>query len=257
MKAAPIHQLRVLTPDGVVFTLPLAGPATRALALLVDLLIVQATLMIAAKVLGILSIGLPDISGGLMVFLQFALQVFYGMTLETLWGGRTIGKRMLGLRVTDEHGLHLRPMQLALRNLLRPVDALPFTYLVGGTAAFFNRHAQRLGDLVAGTVVVRLPQVLAEASGMEFGKFNSFRAHPAMEARLRQRTEPEEAAILARALARRETLDPTARVALYADIAERFRAKVRFPEEATRSLTDEQYLRNTADTLFRQVAGKK
>jgi uncharacterized RDD family membrane protein YckC len=256
MKAARVHELRVLTPDGVVFALPLAGPGVRALALSIDFLIIQAALITLSQILSVFAIVLPDLSTGVFLLIQFAVQVFYGMLLETIWGGRTIGKRIMGLRVADERGLHLKPSQVAVRNLLRPVDALPFAYLVGGLAAFFSQHAQRLGDLAAGTVVIRTRQVLSTDSDLENGKFNSFRAHPAMEARLRQRVEPEEAALLAQALARRDSLDPEARITLFAEMAEAFRSKVRFPDEATHGLTDEQYLRNTADSLFRPAKRK-
>ena len=85
-------------------------------------------------------------------------------------------------------------------------------------------------------------------------KFNSFRAHPALEARLRQKTDPVEAAILAQALARREELSPESRLALYGDLADHFRRKVKFPETVTIGLTEEQFLRNAADSLFRQAA---
>lgn len=251
MKAARPHELRVLTPDGVVFSLPLAGPGVRALALFIDFLIIQAVLATLRNLLTMFHVVMPDLTGGAFLLIQFAVQVFYGMLLETLWGGRTIGKRIMGLRVADERGLHLKPSQVAVRNLLRPVDALPFAYLVGGLAAFFSQHAQRLGDLAAGTVVIRTRAVTGADSDLENGKFNSFRSHPAMEARLRQRTEPEEAALLAQALARRDSLDPDARIALFGEMAEQFRAKVRFPDETTRGLTDEQYLRNAADSLFR------
>lgn len=251
MKAARVHELRVLTPDGVVFSLPLAGPGVRALALFIDFMIIQTGLIALHNILSVFKVVLPDFTTGVMLLIQFAAQTFYGMLLETLWGGRTIGKRIMGLRVADEHGLHLKPSQVAVRNLLRPVDALPFAYLLGGLAAFFSQHAQRLGDLAAGTVVIRTRNVTAVDSELENGKFNSFRSHPAMEARLRQRVEPEEAALLAQALARRDSLDPDARIALFGEMAEHFRAKVRFPDEATHGLTDEQYLRNTADSLFR------
>ena len=249
------HQLAILTPDGIQFSLPLAGPAIRGLAITVDFLVVWAVLSSLQVVLAPFQAVLPDFTGGAFVLLQFACQVLYGIALELFWGGRTIGKKLLGLRVADERGLHLRPEQVIVRNLLRPIDALPFGYLAGGLAAFLSPKAQRLGDLAAGTVVIRTRHTAPATAGLEAGKFNSFRAHPAMEARLRQRTDPAEAALLARALTRRDTLAPESRLSLFADLSARFRAKVRFPEESTRGLTDEQYLRNAADSLFRSVRG--
>jgi uncharacterized RDD family membrane protein YckC len=90
-----------------------------------------------------------------MVLLQFVFIETARMLMELLWGGQTIGKRVLGLRVMDERALKLRPSQVILRNLLRAVDFMPGFYALGGAVSFFSARAQRLGDLAAGTVVVR------------------------------------------------------------------------------------------------------
>ena len=245
--------LRITTPDGIVFAIPLAGPLVRGLALGLDFMVVTGLLYALRMALLPFAAVLPDIGGGTMILAAMVIQVCYGMILEGFWGGRTLGKRVLGLRVLDDRGLRLRFSQVLLRNLLRPVDALPFCYLVGGVVAFLNRHCQRLGDLAAGTVVVGHVPAVSPPDFLGQDKFNSFRQHPALEARLRQKTDPVEAAILAQALARREDLAPDSRLALYADLADHFRQKVRFPESVVLGLTEEQFLRNTADSLFRQA----
>jgi len=246
--------LRITTPDGVVFALPLAGPLVRGLALSVDLLVVIAAMQVLQVALVPFAAFLPDIGGGIITLAGFALQIGYSIVLEGFWGGRTLGKRLFGLRVVDDRGLRLRFPQVLVRNLLRPVDALPLFYLLGGVVSFLNRHCQRLGDLAAGTVVVGSVPSTSPPDFLGKDKFNSFRAHPALEARLRQKTDPVEAAILAQALARREELSPESRLALYGDLADHFRHKVRFPEAVTIGLTEEQFLRNAADSLFRQTA---
>ena len=71
----------------------------------------------------------------------FVISVAYAIVLEWRWRGQTIGKRLLGLRVMDVHGLRLQLPQIALRNLLRLVDMLPLFYLVGGLACVFSRNA--------------------------------------------------------------------------------------------------------------------
>ena len=245
--------LRITTPDGIVFAIPVAGPLVRGLALGVDLVVVLALLQVVQIALLPFAAVLPDIGQGTIVLAGLVIQVCYGMILEGFWGGRTLGKRLLGLRVLDDRGLRLRFSQVLLRNLLRPVDALPFWYLLGGTVAFLSRHCQRLGDLAAGTVVVGQVASVSPPDFLGHDKFNSFRQHPGLEARLRQKTDPVEAAILAQALARREALEPDSRLALYADLADHFRQKVRFPESVLLGLTEEQFLRNTADSLFRQA----
>ena len=88
-------------------------------------------------------------------------------------------------------------------------------------------------------------------------KYNSFKAYPHLEARLRQRTSPDEAGIALQALLRREQLDPPARVELYKEIASHFKKIVPFPAEATDGISDEQYIRNVVEALFRSSSYKQ
>jgi uncharacterized RDD family membrane protein YckC len=246
-------ELRVRTPEGIAFSLPLAGPATRMLAWAVDGACVSAASLVLQQVLGVLVFPWsPGLAQAVFLLAYFALSVGYGIALEWGWRGQTLGKRLLGLRVMDEHALRLQPSQVVVRNLLRPVDALPGLYLVGGLACLLSRRAQRLGDYAANTVVVRVAAV--EEPDLEpvlAGTYNSFRDHPHLAARLRQKVTPAEATLALRALVRRERLEPLARVELFRELARHFRALVRFPEEATLALTDEQYLRNVVDVCFR------
>src|SRR5690606_31901397 len=112
----------------------------------------------------------------------------YGIVLEYYWRGQTLGKRLLGLRVMDEQGLHLTFSQVAVRNLLRVFDSIPVFYAVGGLAMVLSPRRQRLGDLAANTIVVRAPRAL-RLDPVRTGevKYNSFRAYPHIEARLRQK----------------------------------------------------------------------
>ncbi len=248
--------LTVRTPEGIVFSLPLAGPVTRFLAWTVDLACVATAITIATSLfapLGLLSL---DLEQAVLALAYVALSIGYGMAAEWLWRGQTVGKWLLRLRVVDEQGLKLRPEQVVVRNLLRFVDALPMFYFVGGAAVFLGRRAQRLGDLAAGTVVVRAaPRREPNLETLLAGKYNSLRGHAHLEARLRQRVTTDEAALALRALLRRDGLDPVARVGLFGAIAGHFRSLVDFPAETTESLTDEQYVRNVVDIVFRTRAG--
>jgi hypothetical protein len=152
----------------------------------------------------------------------------------------------------DERGLKLRPSQVVIRNLLRAVDVLPLFYALGGLISFFSARSQRLGDLVAGTVVVRMVKAAPpDVAGVLAGKFNSFRDHPHLEARLRQKVSPEEAQLALHALVRRDELETEGRVRLYEKLANLFREKVKFPDDATFGMSDEQYIRNVVETVFR------
>src|SRR5262249_10287845 len=166
-----------------------------------------------------------DIAKAVTLLCYFVLSVGYGMILEWHWRGQTLGKRLLRLRVVDAQGLRLQFSQVAIRNLLRFVDSLPFFYLLGGMACLFSRRAQRLGDFAANTIVVRTPQVAEpDLDQLLAGKYNSLRDYPHLEARLRQRVSPADAGIALQALLRRELLEPAARVELFSEIAQHFKA---------------------------------
>jgi uncharacterized RDD family membrane protein YckC len=247
-----LDALTIRTPEGIRFSLPLATPVTRCLAWAVDLACVSLASSAVGGVLGLLGLLSPDLARALTIAAYFALSLGYGMILEWRWRGQTIGKRLLRLRVVDESGLRLRFSQVAVRNLLRPVDMVPAYYGVGGLAALLGAKAQRLGDLAAGTVVVRHgPALEPDLDQMAEDRYNSFRDYPHLAARLRQMVTPELAAVALRAVLRRERLEPDARVALFGEIAPRMRALVAFPEEAIAGLTDEQYVRNAVDVCFR------
>lgn len=245
-------ELKIRTPEGIDFSLPLAGPVMRGMACLLDLTLVSVLVKAVLAVISILAILSVDISNALAFVAVFAMQIGYGIFCEWFWRGQTVGKRMLKLRVVDEQGLRLEFTQVVIRNLMRFVDMLPAIYAVGGITCFLSKRCQRLGDMAANTVVVRhRPQLEPDLDQLALGKFNSMRDCAHLAARLRQRVSPREAGIALEALLRRDSFDPAARVALFGEIAARFKSIVTFPPEAVETLTDEQYLRNVVDILFR------
>jgi len=149
-------RVSIETPEGVTLELTLAGLGSRFAAALVDQLIQWA--LIIALVLGAAAAG-PDSAGVVVVIttivLVFAIQLGYHIVFETLASGRSPGKRVTGLRVVRADGGPVGFMTSAVRNLVRLLDALPGTYLVGMVAVLANPRNQRLGDMAAGTLVVR------------------------------------------------------------------------------------------------------
>lgn len=252
MSIAKTNTLTIRTPEGVEFSLPLAGPISRFLAWSVDLLAILSInklLGVVCSAAGILS---QDLAAAAAILGYFAVSIGYGILLEWYWRGQTLGKRLLRLRVADVSGLQLQFSQVVIRNLLRFVDSLPALYLVGGVASLINRHAQRLGDYAANTIVVWNPRIdEPDLEQLLEGKYNSFRKHPHLEARLRQNVSPAEARIALQALVRRDEIEPGARVALFESLAAHFKSIVGFPAEATDGISDEQYVRNVAAALFR------
>ncbi len=252
MRESVINTLEIRTPEGVAFSLPLAGPFLRFAALMIDLACIAAISGLVSALLGIGRLVSPNIHAALMTLGLFAISVGYAIVTEWFWRGQTLGKRLVRIRVMDENGLRLQFGQVAIRNLFRAVDALPLLYGVGGVACLLSKRWQRFGDFAAGTIVVRhVDTAVHGIESIEPGKYNSFRAYPHLEARLRQRVSAREAALALQALMRRETLEPQPRILLFKELADHYRSLVPFPEEATFALTDEQYVRNAVESIFR------
>jgi uncharacterized RDD family membrane protein YckC len=256
MNAPKSGQLVIRTPEGISFSLTLAGPVTRFLAWAVDVAVILAILMVLGTVIRLFSLFSLDLAQAANALIAFAVQLGYRIVAEWFWRGQTVGKRLLRLRVVDAAGLRLHSSQIIIRNLLRAVDFLPAFYIVGGIACLFSRRSQRLGDVAANTIVIREPVLTQpDLDQLLSGKFNSLREHPHLAARLRQRVSPGEASVALLALLRRDELDPVARVELFGELAAHFRSKVEFPPEVVEGMADEQFVRNAVDVIYRSRTG--
>lgn len=237
----------------MVFSLVLAGPFARMLAWIMDIVVVMTIWSVIRPLLNLFAFISIDFASALSFLLSFALTTGYSIMLEWLWNGQTIGKRMLRLRVIDESGGRLQFAQVVVRNLLRMVDVLPGLYFIGGTTALLTRRAQRLGDLAAGTVVIRQPRSEIELSGMEGptrGKYNSIQNYPYLEARLRSTISAREVSVALAALLRRDRLDDTSRIQVFEALAAHFKEQVDFPDELLEGLSDEQLVSNVVSTIY-------
>jgi uncharacterized RDD family membrane protein YckC len=148
----------VETPERVRFSFRLAGPSQRAAAYLIDLLVRLAVLMavsVGAAVLGLFSGGALGGAGmGLVMLAFFVIEWGYYVVCERVMNGRSIGKRVLHLRVVRSDGLPIGFTESVLRNLLRAADFLPFGYALGVLVTAIDPCFRRLGDLAASTMVV-------------------------------------------------------------------------------------------------------
>ena len=244
--------LIIETPEGVTFSYELATPVVRGFAWIVDALVLGGISYAVTKVSAILSIISQDWAAGVGTVSFFALSIAYGIFCEWRWRGQTIGKRLFGLRVIDSHGLRLRLSQVALRNVMRLFDSLPLLYLAGAAASLFSRNLQRLGDLVANTVVVRERRwEEPDIERIAPAKYTSLLAWPHLAARLRSVVEPEAVAMAVRAVTRRDEYAPAARVELFQMLAEHFRGLVTFPEAALEGISDEEYVRSVLRVVYR------
>ena len=145
------------TPEGVSLRLRAAGALPRAQAWTVDLFLRLVVFFIAMIPLSLFGKG----GNGLAMLLMFALLWAYSVVCEVWLDGQTLGKRALGLRVVNADGTPVTWLPSVVRNLLRVVDALPGVYGVGLASTLIDPHARRLGDIVAGTMVIHAQELPA------------------------------------------------------------------------------------------------
>ena len=141
----------ITTPEGIDLELTLAGAGSRFVSALVDLgiQVILAVATVAAFV------GIGGFGDAAVVIITTLVLLGYDILFEVLASGRTPGKRLNGLRVVRSGGEPVGFLTSAIRNVLRVVDFLPFTYVIGAAAILATRKNQRLGDVAAGTLVVR------------------------------------------------------------------------------------------------------
>src|SRR5512132_1702720 len=158
---AQLEPGRMVTPEAVALEFRTANVGSRILAYLVDQLVVFGVIVIAAIALGLLAAGSDSVGAGLpewvaatLVLLLISIWYFgYPIAMETLWHGRTLGKAVLGLRVVTSEGAPVRFRHAAIRAFLGVVDFLLTSGFAAVVAILASRNNQRLGDMVAGTLV--------------------------------------------------------------------------------------------------------
>jgi uncharacterized RDD family membrane protein YckC len=209
----------IATPEGVELRLRLAGVGSRFAAALIDALIkagILLTVVIAAALLG----------GGLSALVAFGIgllfaMVFFDVLFEVRSGGRTPGKRTLGLRVVQTDGSPVGLRASAVRNVLRLVEGLPLSYLPAIVSILVTRDNQRLGDLAAGTLVVQESSVPRPVAPFRPPVAPAHAADWDVSA-----VTPEELAAVRSFIARRHDFTPDARAALAERLATALQARV-------------------------------
>jgi uncharacterized RDD family membrane protein YckC len=273
----PIHSF--LSAEAVRLDLPVSGPVPRMLAYIIDLVVMVATAIFLFLVVTMtLPIGAaidkwiesifraavqgakaakahPHPGGhveGLVIAIvlltEFAVEMGYFIFWEMATGGRSPGKLAVGLRVVRRNGLPIDLHSSIVRNLMRIVDMLPAEYLIGLISILISSSGERLGDHVAGTVVLRLdrPEAAAEIPMMENA------AGLVLTREQLARIGPREMQLIRGVLRRSSTLSESRRNALLAEAAEAMRIRLELAElpDSDRSA----FLRNllaTADRFAR------
>lgn len=160
------RQLTIITPENIPITYSVAGIASRFLAFLIDFLI-QILMIIAVSFgFGIVSLAtlqaLNELLTATTTIISYIILTAYPIFFEMIWGGRTPGKRLLGLRVIRDGGFPINFTSSAIRNFLRPLDfgLIPISPPIilfgfpGLLSIFFSPYDKRMGDWLAGTLVI-------------------------------------------------------------------------------------------------------
>jgi uncharacterized RDD family membrane protein YckC len=187
-------RLPLLTPEHVAIHFRIADVGSRATALLLDLLIQVGFLIALGLALAVSGWAGGDVLTAVLLLAAFAVRNFYFTWSEIRWQGRTFGKRLLGLRVVARDGGPLAADLLFARNLTRELETfLPLSVLAAPESLvpgaprwaqlatvvwalvltslpLFNRQRARLGDLLAGTVVVFEPKAELDIDLVEDGR---------------------------------------------------------------------------------------
>ncbi len=245
-------QLKIETPEQIALELPLAGIGSRFLAIAVDTLIQLALYLITGIVfllllpegLSIFTFLPKTLGPALAIFVGFAIYWGYFAIFEIVWSGQTPGKRVAGIRVIKESGRPLNAYEAIGRNFLRAVDMQPgFLYGVGLLCMMLNKQSRRLGDFVAGTVVVH-----EKASEEVRPTWNTATAAASGSLGTVQMTA-DELVLIETYLSRRFELEPDVRLRTAIQIADRIKTKTGlqpqshqhvddFLEEAARKVRD-------------------
>lgn len=245
------EQLKIDTPEQIALELPLAGVGSRFLAIAIDTLI-QFALYLIAGIFFFLILGLgasviwflpTTVGPALGMFVLFAIYWGYFAIFEIVWKGQTPGKRVAGIRVIKESGRPINAFEAIGRNLMRSVDVLPGIYGVGLVCMMLNKQSRRLGDFVAGTVVVH------EKPSEEVRPTWNTAADATSTSGGMGQVTAEELVLIETYLSRRFELDPEVRLRTAIQIADRIKAKTGlqpqshqhvddFLEEAARKVRD-------------------
>jgi uncharacterized RDD family membrane protein YckC len=214
-------RVTIATPEGVELELVLAGLGSRFMAALLDVVIQLGAIFALAVVFA--PVGDSGYVVAAYLVAAFLILFAYDIVLETWNRGRTVGKLAAGLRVVRTGGEPVGFLTASVRNFLRLADFLPAFYVVGVITILVTSRNQRLGDLAAGTFVVRERRVATAPAGTYLPPAPTDAPYLEWDV---SGVGAEDLATVRRFLDRRVSLQPAARAHLATDLAARIQPKV-------------------------------
>ncbi|MBW4441477.1 MAG: RDD family protein [Plectolyngbya sp. WJT66-NPBG17] len=223
------NRIKIRTPESVELEFTLAGIGNRTIALVVDYLLWGAVLIGLLIFWTVLSFQLqqyfPTVSNielwitAISILMTFAVYTGYFVFFETLWRGQTPGKRYSKIRVIRDDGQPIGVAQAILRALIRPIDD---TFFVGMLLIILTKREKRLGDLIAGTMVIQEERSIAASTFTTSSEAESL-ADELLTAQNLNALLPDDFAVIREYLQRRSLLDARARTDLSLKLARQAR----------------------------------
>lgn len=240
-----MSELTITTPEHVEIRLEPAGAGSRFLAVFIDALIIIGISGVLRQICGLM---LPAaLAGAVFITATFLLTWGWHVWFETKHQGQTPGKRALSLRVVDARGLPLSLHQALVRNIVRVVDFMPLFYGIAAMTSMVDPLRRRLGDLVAGTLVIREAKAPAYRGELAAERrFNTLRT-PRVMRLIRHRIGLEERELLLAICIRADKMTPVARYDLMEDVAAAYRVRLDVDEEG---VSGENFVRDLTSVLF-------
>jgi uncharacterized RDD family membrane protein YckC len=225
-------KLIIETPEQTALEFTLAGIGSRGLALMLDT-VVQGAVILALGLIALVFLyatSFPRLGKlwgyAILIFVAFFMELGYFAFFESIWNGQTPGKRWTHLRVIKDSGRPIGTQDAVLRNLLRIVDSFPTLYATGIITCLISPQNKRIGDYLAGTVVVREKSIQA---GRELWDNPAPQTTAAIPSRI---LSPAELQLIEAFLERRSSFTDDVRRGMARQIAERINQGAPMPQEA-------------------------
>ncbi len=248
-----MEKLTIETPEQIALEFPLAGLGSRGYALCVDTLLQGGAAAVISMIVAFTTRDLRrswlpahNWEIALWIFVLFCLYWGYFAAFEILWNGQTPGKRLAKIRVITASGRPITVFEGIARNFLRAIDSIGF-YLIGAVACAIDKQNRRIGDMVAGTVVIH--EVEEQGVFYWYGHEKSSAA-PSVSREVAALTE-QEFQLIETFLTRRLDIPSQQRVASAQAIADRMGERLNIPKDQRPS--DEAFLEEIS-RRYRDVA---
>jgi uncharacterized RDD family membrane protein YckC len=222
-----VDKLTIETPEQTSLEFPLAGIGSRFLAMAADTAIQAVASLVLVVIVALASPGFRWLGGlsaqwmiALAILAVFLIYSGYFAFFEAVWNGQTPGKRYAQIRVMKDDGRPISVYDAVARNLLRAVDSLPIGYGVAVISVLLSKNDKRLGDFVAGTVVVHERAIDAARPFLESGNSQNVPAYNTAS------LTADELRLIETFFSRRDSLEPGVRTSIAAQIARRIGDKL-------------------------------